>query len=68
MFKVMMEKQCGCFKDSGEAAEKSFDSKDAAMTEAMAMAARMNEEFCQKHEFSVTEQGDDLIVAVAMRD
>jgi hypothetical protein len=68
MYKVTMEKQCGCFKRSGEAAEKIFENKDDALIEATAWAERMNEEFCQKHAFSIVENGDDLVVTFEMNN
>ena len=67
MYRVIMEKQCGCFKRSGEEAVKSFDNKDDALIAANAWKEQMNEEYCQKHAFSVQENGDDLMIVMAMR-
>lgn len=58
MFKVEIEKRCGCFTKSGMDAEKTFVSKDEALAEARAMAEDMNETFCNKHQFQVIEAGD----------
>ena len=61
-----MEKQCGCFKKSDFEAEQIFDSKEEALKKAKEMCEYMNEQFCQKHEFSISEEsaGDDVIIKV----
>jgi hypothetical protein len=66
MFNVKMEKECGCFKRSGMESVKTFDNKDDAMIEAAQWAEEMNETFCQKHNFSIIEEGNDLIIKVEM--
>lgn len=66
MFTVKIEKECGCFKRSGMKNVKSFDNKDDAMMEAKAWAEEMNETFCQKHNFSIFEEGNELILKVEM--
>lgn len=66
MFNVKMEKECGCFKRSGMESIKTFMNKDDAMLEAKEWAEEMNETFCQKHNFTVVEEGNDLIIKVAM--
>ncbi|WP_298694629.1 hypothetical protein [uncultured Sulfuricurvum sp.] len=66
MFNVKMEKECGCFKRSGMESVKTFANKDDAMVEAKEWAEEMNETFCQKHNFTVVEEGDDLIIKVEM--
>ncbi len=66
MFNVKMEKECGCFKRSGMESIKTFENKDDAMIEAAAWAEEMNETFCQKHNFTIVEEGNDLIIKLAM--
>ena len=66
MFNVRMEKECGCFKRSGMESVKTFENKDDAMVEAKAWCEEMNETFCQKHNFSVLEEGNDLLIKVEM--
>lgn len=66
MFNVKMEKECGCFKRSGMESIKTFDNKDAALIEAQEWATEMNETFCQKHNFAIAEEGNDLIIKVEM--
>lgn len=66
MFTVKMEKECGCFKRSGMESTKTFGNKDDAMIEAKAWAEEMNETFCQKHNFTIAEEGNDLVIKVEM--
>ena len=66
MYNVKIEKECGCFKRSGMDSVKSFENKDDAMVEAQEWAAEMNETFCQKHNFSVVEEGDVMMIKVDM--
>jgi hypothetical protein len=66
MFNVKMEKECGCFKRSGMESVKTFENKDDAMIEAAQWAEEMNETFCQKHNFTIIEEGNDLIIKVEM--
>ena len=62
MHKVIVEKQCGCFRKSGHAPEVSFASKDEAMIHANNRKEEMNSEWCGKHNFFVQEDGDHLII------
>lgn len=66
MFTVKMEKECGCFKRSGMESAKTFGNKDDALIEAKAWADEMNETFCKKHNFTIAEEGNDLIIKVDM--
>jgi hypothetical protein len=66
MFNVKIEKECGCFKRSGMESVKTFQNKDEAMVEAAQWAEEMNETFCQKHNFAIVEEGNDLIIKVEM--
>ena len=66
MFNVKIEKECGCFKRSGMPTIKAFDNKDDALIEAGEWADEMNETFCKKHNFTVVEEGNDLVIKVAM--
>ncbi|MFZ2968347.1 MAG: hypothetical protein WA080_04750 [Sulfuricurvum sp.] len=66
MVNVRIEKECGCFKRSGMPSVKTFETKEAALAEAHEWAEEMNETFCKKHNFSVIEEGDDLVLKVAM--
>ena len=62
MTTLIMEKQCGCFKRSDLESEQQFESKDEALQEAIAMCEEMNETFCQKHNFTVVEEGANIVI------
>ncbi|MDX9742683.1 MAG: hypothetical protein RBT59_02600 [Arcobacteraceae bacterium] len=66
MITLKMEKQCGCFKKSDFKEEQTFASKEEALKEALAMCEDMNETFCQKHNFTVVENGDEMMIKVDM--
>ena len=66
MITIKMEKQCGCFKKSDFKDEQTFATKEEALKEALAMCEDMNETFCQKHNFSVVEEGDVMMIKVDM--
>ena len=69
MIEVKMEKECGCFKRSDYESVKQFENRDEALLYAQEICADMNETFCQKHRFSVAENGDGgMTILVAMRD
>ncbi len=67
MFKVIVEKECGCFRKSGIENNKSFESKDDALVEALNLTKKMNQDFCQKHEFTVKEDNNNILIAVDER-
>lgn len=67
MYKVIVEKQCGCFKRSGQSAEKTFESKDEALVEANGMVEDFNDTFCQRHVFNVVENGNEITIKMENR-
>jgi hypothetical protein len=67
MFKISVEKECGCFKKSGMKNHQTFSDKDAALMEAMRLAEEMNETWCQKHEFRIMEKGATFAITVNER-
>lgn len=64
MISVKVEKECGCFKRSDFENNISFDSKDEALTCAINMSNQMNDEFCGKHTFIVSEIDNDLVITM----
>ncbi|WP_292654142.1 hypothetical protein [Nitratifractor sp.] len=64
MFTVNVEKECSCFRKSDMKNSQIFESKDQALMQAQKMAQKMNEEFCQKHNFSVVETGEHFTIRV----
>ena len=67
MYKVVIEKECGCFKKSGVANNQEFASKDNALIQAMELTKDFNGTFCQKHEFKVVDNGNDILIRVDER-
>lgn len=64
--KVIIERQCGCFKKSGDEPIRHFDNKDDALMEANSWKDEMNDIYCKKHVFSVIESGDDFMITMGM--
>ncbi len=67
MFTVKIEKECGCFKKSDFTNNMEFESKDDALIQALNMTKEMNQDFCQKHEFEVAENGATFMISVDER-
>jgi len=65
MFKVVIEKECGCFKKSDLENNLEIASKDAALIKSIEMRDYMNDEFCGKHEFKVQEAGNNFVIAMS---
>lgn len=66
MHKIIVDKQCGCFKREGMPAEKSFESKDDALIHASEWVKEMNETFCKKHSFTLIEEGENFRILFVM--
>ena len=64
MFTINVDKECGCFKKSAFENNKSFDSKDDALLKAQHMVNYMNDEFCQKHDFTLREDGNSFKISM----
>jgi hypothetical protein len=62
MFKIIVDKECGCFKRSDLQNNITVDSKDEALTKSLEMVNQMNGEFCGKHTFKVEENGDTFVI------
>ncbi|MDD2791287.1 MAG: hypothetical protein WBK95_07310 [Sulfurimonas sp.] len=65
MFKIVVEKECGCFKRSDLQNNIAMPSKDEALTKTLEMRDHMNDEFCGKHQFKVQEVGDTFVIAMS---
>ncbi|MEA1954349.1 MAG: hypothetical protein U9O24_08165 [Campylobacterota bacterium] len=68
MFTVNIDKECGCFKKSDFENNKSYENKDDALIDAMNMVNHMNKEFCQKHDFTFSEDGQNFKIAMNVRE
>lgn len=64
MFKINIDKECGCFKRSAYENNMGFDSKDNALIQAQTMVNHMNTKFCQKHDFTLSEDGQNFSISM----
>ncbi len=64
MFKINIDKECGCFKKSAYDNNMSFNSKDDALIQAQSMVNHMNTKFCGKHDFTLSEDGQNFSIAM----
>ncbi|MGE4397748.1 MAG: hypothetical protein AB7D34_09950 [Sulfurimonas sp.] len=65
MFKIIVEKECSCFKKSDMVNGLEMESKDGALLKSIEMRDTMNDEFCGKHSFKVQEVGDSFVIAMS---
>jgi len=66
MYKVDVEKLCGCIKKSDLEFPKTYETKEEAEWEALKIANYMNGNFCKKHRFFVNEEGDTFKIYVEL--
>jgi len=62
MYKIIVEKECGCFKRSDFDNNIEVATKDEALEKSLAMVNIMNDEFCGKHNFRVEEVEDTFVI------
>lgn len=67
MYKVKVQNACSCFLKSGLTEVLDFDTEKEAKAEAEAMLKKMQDTFCKKHEFSMTEQFGDCTIFIKPR-
>lgn len=67
MFTISVDKECGCFKKSDYTNNTTVESKDDALIEAQSMVNHMNTNFCQKHDFTLREEGNNFVISVNER-
>lgn len=63
---VIMEKECGCFKNSDFEKETLFSTIDEALEKANEMCTIMNEDFCHKHKFRTEYVDGNVIIKMEM--
>jgi len=61
---INIAQECGCFKRSPLENNVTYDNKDDAMMQALNMVNQMNEKFCGKHGFELSENGQDFSIAM----
>ena len=67
MYKVKVQNSCRCFLKSGFAENAQYDTQEEAKKEAENMIAIMRSNFCQKHEFALSEQFGDFTIFIKPR-
>lgn len=65
MFKIIVEKECSCFKKSNLVSGLEMESKDEALLKSIEMRNFMNDEFCGKHSFKVQEAHNSFVIAMS---
>ena len=66
MYTINIDKECGCFKKSTFENNVSFASNDDALIKANEMVTHMNEKFCGKHNFALSEDGNVFQISMGM--
>jgi hypothetical protein len=64
MFTITVDKECGCFKKSDFENNTTESTKDDALLKAQHMVNYMNDEFCQKHSFTLREDGNNFSISM----
>ena len=67
MYQVKVENSCSCFKKSGFSEVTHLDTQEKAKKEAEYMLKIMKANFCQKHEFSMSEMVGDYTIYIKPR-
>lgn len=60
MYKVVVENECNCFKNSDLKVCNEFENEENAYNFAMKMQSKMNNEFCSKHSFQILKIFDNF--------
>jgi len=66
MASVIVDRACGCFRNSDFEQEMNFETIDEALEQANEMCATMNEEFCSKHTFKSEYVDGNVIIKMGM--
>jgi hypothetical protein len=65
MHQIIIEKECGCFRRSDIENNIQIAQKDEALTKAIEIKNQMNDEFCGKHDFHLSENANNFVIAFA---
>lgn len=64
MYRIVVERECGCFKRSEIENNITVDSKDDALMKSLEIKDIMNEKFCGKHKFNVREEENTFVIGM----
>jgi len=65
MYKIIVDRECGCFKRSDMTNNIEVSSKDEALEKSLEMVNTMNNDFCAKHKFTLEEAGDTFLIKMS---
>ena len=66
MANIIVERACGCFRNSDFEQETKCDSVDEALQKAAEMCTIMNEDFCHKHRFKTEYVDGNVMIKMEM--
>lgn len=64
MYQVEVKNACRCFLRNGMSEKQSFELKEDAKEEAQLMLEKMNDTFCKKHSFVLSERFGDYTITI----
>ena len=64
MYKVNIEKQCGCYKNDHLDLPRAYDSQEQAELEGLRLVNHMNTNYCKKHRFHLSIEEDGFLIKV----
>lgn len=67
MYKLKVQNPCSCFIKRALDDVQEFATKEEAQQEAKKMLSMMENEFCKKHQFLLTEQFGDFVITITPR-
>ncbi len=67
MYKVIIERECGCIRRANMPIESSFADKDNALIEAGELARKMKDDVGGKHSVAVQQEGENFLITMQMR-
>lgn len=66
-YRLEVKNACSCFKRDGGVDVQSFDSMQDAKEEAQALHARMEKNYCKKHQFVLSSMGGNYTITIQPR-
>ena len=67
MYKIEMEKECRCLKNSGLQENLEFETREDMINKACVLECRMNQEFCMTHFFEAVDYGEKVVIHSSLR-
>lgn len=64
MYSILIDKECGCFRKSNLTNNIKISSKDDALVFAIQTKDKMNNKFCGKHKFILSEIENNFVISM----